>query len=110
MHQFVVTLCLGEGYMLQSTASLEWTGFKKSITIINSFVNNDKTFMISTNFARDLSIGLRINKLGPKSLTLFGDFFGNRVQLETSYENMNLAMKLVVNGKIIFQVKGGYGT
>merc|ERR1719209_2198050 len=93
--------------MLQTTASLEGTGFKKSITIINSFVNDDKTFMFSTNFARDLSIGLRVNKLSPQ-ITVFGDFLGNRVQLEASYANMNLAMKLVVNGKTVFQVKGGY--
>merc|ERR1711962_1239076 len=46
----------GEGYMLQTTASLEWTGFKKSVTIINSYINDEKTFMISTNFARDLSL------------------------------------------------------
>merc|ERR1719193_413303 len=98
----------GEGYMLQTTASLEWTGFKKSITIINSFINNDKTFMISTNLAKDLALGLRVNKLGPKSVTVFGDVFGNRMQLEASYEKVNLGLKLVVNGKTVFQVKGGY--
>jgi hypothetical protein len=97
----------GEGYMLQTQASLQWKGFRKSITIINSFVNNEKNFMFSTNFARDLSIGVRINKLTP-TITLFGDVLGNRVQLEAVYQNLNLAMTSVVNGKTVFQVKGGY--
>jgi hypothetical protein len=36
----------GEGYMLQTTATLQWTGFKQTVTVINSYINNDKTFMI----------------------------------------------------------------
>ena len=106
--KFTSTLEQGEGYMLQSRASLEWEGFSKSITIINSYINDETTFMISANFAKDLSMGVRVNKVGAKSVTLFGDIFGNQVKLELAYEQMNLSMKLKVNDKVIFQVKGGY--
>ena len=105
---FMVRLEKEIGYELITSMNLNWKNYKRVFNMINSYKNNEKEFMLSTNVANDLSIRTRFNKVTPKSLSVDVMAFGNTADFVIEYQNLHLKVKFDANEKNVFKIDTSY--
>jgi len=88
-----------DGYQLVTKANLEWNEFKPVLMWTNGYVNNEKTFEVSSGLTQDTFVSVTFDKYS--TVTLKASLFGNTATLIGQYKDKDARISFGLNNKLV---------